>query len=63
MKASARNIQALWEEWRSAADEVWEAWGAVVALPDEGYELHRLYLEALDCEQLAADRLAFVLAR
>jgi hypothetical protein len=62
MKTSVRESEALWEEWRSAADQVWEAWCAVVASTDGGDEPHRWYLEALDYEQLAADRLALALA-
>jgi hypothetical protein len=63
MKTSVRKSEALWKEWRSAADEVWDAWNAVVASTDGRNEPHRWYLEALDYERLAADRLALALAR
>jgi hypothetical protein len=63
MKTSARNTETLWEQWRAAADEVWAAWDALVASTDRRDEPHRWYLEALDHEQLAADRLALALAR
>jgi hypothetical protein len=62
-KKPVRNTGALWEQWRFAADEVWEAWAAVVASNDNRDEPHRWYLEALVYEELAADRLALALGR
>lgn len=50
----------LWEEWRSAAGDVWEAWDGL--LEDDCEERHERYLDALDGEELAAGRLATALA-
>jgi hypothetical protein len=62
MKKSVRHKTAvLWEEWRRAANEVWNAWDDLLASTDDGLEPHLRYLLALDDEHLAAHRLAVAL--
>ena len=62
MKKSVRQTAALWEEWRYAADVVWDAWDDLLASTDRGFEPHVRYLLALDDEHLAAHRLEVALA-
>jgi hypothetical protein len=62
MKKSVRETAALWQEWRWAADQVWDAWDDLLASTDDGLEPHLRYLLALDEEQLVAHRLAAALA-
>ena len=61
MKKSVRQTAALWQEWRWAADQVWNAWDELLASTDDGLEPHLRYLLALDEEQLVAHRLAAAL--
>ena len=61
MKKSVRQTAALWQEWRWAADQVWNAWEELLASTDDGLESHLRYLLALDEEQLVAHRLAAAL--
>ena len=62
MKKSVRETAALWQEWRWAADQVWDAWDDLLASTDDGLEPHLRYLLALDEERLVAHRLAAALA-
>jgi hypothetical protein len=62
MKKSVRQTAALWQEWRRAADQVWNAWDDLLASTDDALEPHLRYLLALDEEQLVAHRLAVALA-
>ena len=61
MKKSVRQTTALWDEWRRAADGVWDAWDDLLASTEDGLEPHLRYLLALDDEHLAAHRLAVAL--
>jgi hypothetical protein len=61
MKNSVRQTAVLWEEWRWAADQVWNAWDDLLATKDDGLEPHLRYHLALDEEHRAAHRLAAAL--